>query len=133
MDRMQTGFIDRKQYATGMQTLGICTYNEFPERTDDGINIINHLSSTLSLIYFNFLGLISKPVFVEEAYEAEVAIFNDLIKKRPEKNKQMYKRTPHRYENISMLSVNPPYFIPSDLFWVKKSDDYGTDKAQKGE
>lgn len=47
MDRMQTGFIDMKQYTTGMQTLGICTYNEFPERTDDGINIINHLSSTL--------------------------------------------------------------------------------------
>ncbi|XP_050294088.1 uncharacterized protein LOC126734485 [Anthonomus grandis grandis] len=100
MDRMGSGYIEICQYVTGMKTLGICTFNEDPDLNDEG--------------------LVTRETFVEEAYEAQVAIFEELIKKRPEKNKQKFRKAPGILDSVSVPSLNPPYFIPSDLFKFSK-------------
>ncbi|XP_019763329.1 uncharacterized protein LOC109539786 [Dendroctonus ponderosae] len=100
MDRLQTGFIDQNQYVAGMKTFGVCSFNKNPP--------------------VNAEDLVSKETFVDEAYEAELAIFDDLIKRRPEKTKFKERKSQSVLNRVSNPSLNPPYFIPSDLFKFSK-------------
>lgn len=99
MDRMDSGYIDMKQYESGMKTLGICEFNKQPTLSADG--------------------LVSKKVFVREALESETALFNDLIKRKwigskPPKGSFSDMTCPVRnYESGT-------YFIPSDLMLKTK-------------
>ncbi|KAL1509856.1 hypothetical protein ABEB36_004531 [Hypothenemus hampei] len=104
MDRLQSGSIDMQQYVSGMKTFGICTFNDHPE--------------------VNSEGCVTKDRFVNEVYEAEEGIFNDLIRRRPEKNKLKCKKSSSTFHSVSIPSLNPPYFIPSDLFKkIKRTND----------
>ncbi|CAG9772647.1 unnamed protein product [Ceutorhynchus assimilis] len=103
MDRLQSGFIDKDQYVSGMKTIGVCSYNENPETNDDGEILLD--------------------TFVEEAYEAEVAIFDDMIKRRPGKAKKGARKLPQEtFDTVSIPSAKTPYFVPSDLFKSSKTD-----------
>ncbi|XP_045462179.1 uncharacterized protein LOC123672209 isoform X1 [Harmonia axyridis] len=62
MDRFGQGYVDIMQYNTAMETFGICSYNKKP--------IMKNSS------------MVSKEVFVEEIFSAELAMFNDLIRSR---------------------------------------------------
>ncbi|XP_044766637.1 uncharacterized protein LOC123322714 isoform X1 [Coccinella septempunctata] len=62
MDRFGQGYVDIQQYKTAMETFGICSYNKRP--------------------FLNNLSMVSKEVFIEEIFSAELAMFNDLIKSR---------------------------------------------------
>lgn len=62
--------------------------------------------------------MVSREVFVEEIYDAELAVFDDMIKKRAEKSRVKPKKSPSAFDSISVPSLNPPYFIPSDLFKI---------------
>lgn len=61
--------------------------------------------------------MISREVFVEEIYDAELAVFDDMIRKRVEKRVKP-KKSPSAFDSLSVPSLNPPYFIPSDLFKI---------------
>ncbi|KAK9891518.1 hypothetical protein WA026_014755 [Henosepilachna vigintioctopunctata] len=62
MDRFGQGTVDFQQYKTAMETLGISKYNTKP--------------------LMNQFNMISKEIFIEEIYNAELAMFNELIKNR---------------------------------------------------
>ncbi|KAF2897527.1 hypothetical protein ILUMI_08649 [Ignelater luminosus] len=61
MDRMHTGYIDIEQYKTGMRTVGVCSFNERPPLTKDG--------------------MVAKEYFIEEAYDCLTHLLNDIIKR----------------------------------------------------
>ncbi|XP_057654054.1 uncharacterized protein LOC130892595 isoform X2 [Diorhabda carinulata] len=99
MDRMGTGFIDMEQYKQGMVTLGICDYNKKPFKTEEGI---------------------SKKTFIEEVYEAEVALFDDLIRRKYiDKKDRKYTDRPIDY-SIQTQDSKTSYFMPKDLFETLK-------------
>ncbi|KAK4876674.1 hypothetical protein RN001_009180 [Aquatica leii] len=62
MDRMRTGFIELKQYNTGMHTVGLCTYNTDPPLSSDK--------------------MVSKETFIEEAYDSLSDLLLDFLKPR---------------------------------------------------
>lgn len=115
MDRLQTGFIDQNQYVAGMKTFGVCNFNATPPANAEG-DFFNLCGNEFEDCVF--AELVSKETFVEEALEAELAIFDDLIKRRPEKTK--FKERKPALNSVSNPSLNPPYFIPSDLFKFSK-------------
>ncbi|XP_030767176.1 uncharacterized protein LOC115890951 [Sitophilus oryzae] len=94
MDHMKSGFVEPAQYVTAMQTLAICSFNEHPEYSEE------------------------EETFVEEIYNAELAIFEDLIKRRSLKKKAP--KVPESYDTISVPSADPPFFIPSSMFKLSK-------------
>ncbi|KAG5895793.1 hypothetical protein JTB14_029209 [Gonioctena quinquepunctata] len=114
MDRMGSGLIDMEQYRKGMATLGICDYNKFPYSQE---------------------GMVDKETFVEEVYDAEVALFQDLIGR-----KWMMKKTPMHVivsrgasdDGVSDDS-GMPYFIPSDIFKSYKKEKLEQIKEEVGE
>lgn len=93
MDRMRTGAIEMDQYRKGIASLGICDFNENPE--------------------INCEGLVTKKIFIEEAYKSQVIYFNDLIRVR-QVNKKMEPSTLSDLEAITLDSAGS-YFIPSRL------------------
>nr|CAI5857232.1 unnamed protein product [Callosobruchus analis] len=110
MDRMKTGAIEVKQYHKGMTTLGICEYKKSPPLNQDG--------------------MVEREVFIEEVYDAEVDLFNDLIKK-----KWIGKRPKRVRENVidtddMSKGTDGPYFIPSDLLKTGKPQD-GASEGQE--
>ncbi|KAF7272082.1 hypothetical protein GWI33_015101 [Rhynchophorus ferrugineus] len=100
MDKMKTGFVEKSQYVTGMKTFGICTFNDDPDVTDED--------------------LVSEDTFIEEIYNAELMIFEDMIRRQPIKSKQR-KPTECVMANVSRVTIEPPYFIPSALFKFEKN------------
>lgn len=94
MDRMKCGGIEMSQYVNGITSLGICDFNENPETDDEG--------------------LITKKVFVDEAYKAQVIYLSDLIKIGQLKKILDSSKTPDT-ESVT-LDSSGSYFIPSDLF-----------------
>nr|CAH7756881.1 unnamed protein product [Callosobruchus chinensis] len=107
MDRMKSGVIEVKQYHQGMTTLGICEYEKSPSLNQDG--------------------MVDREVFIEEVYDAELDLFNDLIKK-----KWVGKRPKRVQENVvdtddMSKSTDGPYFIPSDLLKTNKSQDVASE------
>lgn len=93
MDRMKAGYIDMNQYIKGITSLGICDFNEKPITNQDGC--------------------ISKKVFVEEAYEAQLLYLNELIKIR-----QLCTRKEESTSSsldTSVTDSSGSYFMPSGL------------------
>ncbi|XP_019878476.2 uncharacterized protein LOC109606350 isoform X2 [Aethina tumida] len=80
MDRMRTGSIDLQQYNIGMQTLGICIYNKNPPMSEDCT--------------------VPKEFFINEAYECQIDILNDLIYVHDKSHKD--------YKPPLMLKTPPP-------------------------
>ncbi|KAF5294944.1 hypothetical protein FQR65_LT10657 [Abscondita terminalis] len=62
MDKMRTGLIEIEQYHTGMHTVGLCTYNKNPTMNVDK--------------------MVTKDVFIDEAYDCLTALLLDIIKPR---------------------------------------------------
>lgn len=94
MDRMGNGFIEMNQYKRGIQSLGICDFNQHPKT--------------------NFEGHISKCVFIDEAYRAQVFYFNELV--GVTKTHLSAERSTATNLEDSMLDATGSYFMPSALF-----------------
>ncbi|KAB0796207.1 hypothetical protein PPYR_10268 [Photinus pyralis] len=62
MDKMRTGHIEVDQYRTGMRTVGVCSFNQNPPLTPDG--------------------MVAKNIFIDEAYECLTELLSDLLKRR---------------------------------------------------
>lgn len=88
MDRMRTGYIDQNQYKTGMITLGICGYNKEPPLAENG--------------------MVEKEFFVEEAFDCEVRLLEDMIRRRwiREQPPKEGKRPPH--PPLDLPTPEPP-------------------------
>ncbi|KAL3285044.1 hypothetical protein HHI36_019171 [Cryptolaemus montrouzieri] len=93
MDRFGQGYVDLQQYKTAMETLGICSYNNRP--------------------MLNLHSMVSKEVFIEEIFSAELTMFNDLIR--------------NRVECACDLAAPPPTIIDMDL--KAQSTTSGDDSA----
>ncbi|CAH0548043.1 unnamed protein product [Brassicogethes aeneus] len=101
MDRMRTGFIERSQYEIGMKTLGICIYDKNPP-----------LSSEC---------MVSKDFFVDEAYECQIDILNDLIYTNKIKTPPQLKTPPPSKVGLaaslqSMSSFGSPYVVSPSFY-----------------
>lgn len=110
MDKMKSGNIEMTQYVNGITSLGICDFNENPLTDDEG--------------------LITKKVFVDEAYRAQVYYFNELIKIRQLKNLVQSSTM----SDLEVLTINSSgsYFIPSGLFSPLKKPTTKFSKRSEG-
>lgn len=93
MDRMKTGFIEFQQYGKGISSLGICSFNENPKTNEEG--------------------LVSKKVFVEEAYRVQCMYLHDILKVK--KSQTEINLTRSDLED-GYNSSTSSYFMPSGLF-----------------
>lgn len=95
MDRMNTGYIDLKQYESGMKTLAICEYNKKPQLSAEG--------------------LVSRKVFIQEALESQTALFNDLIKRKWIGSKPKLQGTFSDISSLVRSYTSGFNLLPSDL------------------
>lgn len=107
MDRMRTGSIAPDQYKKAITSLGICDFNEHPLTNNEGF--------------------VTKRIFTEEAYKAQVIYFHELVKVRHVRNE----REPSTISDLeaSTLDSTGSYFMPSGLFKpIQKVANKNTEK-----